>query len=76
MSTTNAKTPQPKAQASAQEAAASADAAAAVAAAVVQSAPAAQAPDEHHGRGGLYTMKDGKRVLVEQTQTATTKEAQ
>ena len=74
MSTPNAKTPQPKAQASAQEAAASADAA--VAAAVVQSAPTAQAPDEHHGRGGLYTMKDGKRVLVEQTQTATTKEAQ
>lgn len=74
MSTPNAKTPQPKAQASAQEAGASADAA--VAAAVVQSAPAAQAPDEHHGRGGLYTMKDGKRVLVEQTQTATTKEAQ
>ncbi|KAB2906014.1 MAG: hypothetical protein F9K35_01235 [Burkholderiaceae bacterium] len=74
MSTPNAKTLQPKAQASAQEAGASADAA--VAAAVVQSAPAAQAPDEHHGRGGLYTMKDGKRVLVEQTQTATTKEAQ
>ncbi|MBS0414347.1 MAG: hypothetical protein JSR68_08240 [Proteobacteria bacterium] len=46
---------------------------AATAAAVVQPAPAAQspapAPDEHAGRGGLYVMRDGRRELVERTQS-------
>lgn len=37
-------------------------------------APAALTPDARHGHGGLYTMKDGRRVLVEQTQPETTKE--
>lgn len=39
-------------------------------------APAPAAPaDEFHGRGGLYTMKKGRRVLVSATQVATTKES-
>ena len=42
--------------------------------AVVQPAQGASAPDARHGHGGLYTMKDGRRVLVEQTQPETTKE--
>ena len=60
MSKANAK-PQTEAQAqtTAQEAAASA---ADVADAVVQ--------PPQTGQGGLYTMKDGKRVLVHQTQAA------
>jgi hypothetical protein len=41
---------------------------------VSAAAPAALTPDEYHGQGGLYTMKDGRRVLVEQTQPETTKE--
>ena len=41
---------------------------------VVQPAQGAPAPDARHGHGGLYTMKDGRRVLVEQTQPETTKE--
>lgn len=41
---------------------------------VVQPAQGASAPDARHGHGGLYTMKDGRRVLVEQTQPETTKE--
>lgn len=36
----------------------------------------ARPPDEHHGQGGLYTMKNGRRVLVERTQSETTKEPQ
>ena len=38
---------------------------------------ATQAGDDFHGQGGLYTMKDGVRVRVEQTlqaATETTKE--
>lgn len=31
-------------------------------------APAPGASDEHHGQGGLYVMKDGRRVLAERTQ--------
>lgn len=30
-------------------------------------APAALAPDEFHGQGGLYEMRHGRRVLVERT---------
>lgn len=26
-------------------------------------------PDEHHGAGGTYVVKDGKRVLVEDSRT-------
>lgn len=45
------------------------------AAPVVQPAQATpRTPDEHHGQGGLYRVKDGRRVLVEQTQPETTKE--
>jgi len=33
-----------------------------------------RAPDDFHGQGGLYRMKDGQRVLVAQTQPETTKE--
>jgi hypothetical protein len=33
---------------------------------------ATKAIDDFHGQGGLYTMKDGVRVLVEQTQQAST----
>lgn len=33
-------------------------------------APAPAAPDEHHGQGGLYVMKGGRRVLAERTQEA------
>ena len=61
----------------AQEAAAPASNAADVAGAtpVVQPTQAAPlTPDEYRGQGGLYTMKDGRRVLVEQTQPETTKE--
>ena len=60
----------------AQEAATQASSAAADTGAtpVVQPAQGAPAPDAHHGHGGLYTMKDGRRVLVEQTQPETTKE--
>jgi len=78
VSTRNAKPSPPQAPADtpAQEAAASA---APVAAAVVQpQAPAAPvAPVDHHtGQGGLYTMKNGKRVLVHATQQEATKELQ
>ena len=49
------------------------------AAPVVQSSPPAQAAapatDEFHGQGGLYTMKDGRRVLIEKTQAETTETA-
>ncbi|SIR06589.1 hypothetical protein [Pseudacidovorax sp. RU35E] len=40
---------------------------AAQAPAAPQPAPAPEAPaaDEHAGRGGLYEMRDGKRVLIE-----------
>lgn len=42
---------------------------------VVQPAQATpSAPDDFHGQGGLYTMKNGRRVLVEQTQPETAKE--
>lgn len=41
---------------------------------VVQPTQAAPARDARHGHGGLYRMKDGRRVLVEQTQPETTKE--
>ena len=61
----------------AQEAAAPASNAANVAGAtpVVQPTQAApRAPDDFHGHGGLYTVKNGRRVLVEQTQPETTKE--
>ena len=60
----------------AQEAAAPASNAADVTGAtpVVQPAQGAPAPDARHGHGGLYTMKAGRRVLVEQTQPETTKE--
>lgn len=33
---------------------------------------ATQAADDFHGQGGLYTMKDGVRVRVEQTLDAPT----
>lgn len=74
MSTRNAKntTPQAQEDTSAQEATA---AAADLAAAVVQpQAPAAPA-DVYSGQGGLYTMKNGKRVRVAAT-AATTEEQQ
>lgn len=55
-------------QTAGQPAAPAAGASAAVA--VVQPAPqAASAPDEHHGRGGLYVMRDGRRELVERTES-------
>jgi len=38
----------------------------------VQAAP--RAPDDFHGQGGLYRMKNGRRELVEKTQPETTKE--
>ncbi len=41
---------------------------------VVQPAQGASAPDARHGHGGLYTMKVGRRVRVEQTQPETIKE--
>lgn len=47
----------------------------------VVSAPAGAAPaNDYSGQGGLYTMKDGRRVLIQKTQpvtpepTATTQE--
>ena len=60
----------------AQEAATSTASAAAYTGAtpVVQPAQGAPAPDARHGHGGLYTMKGGRRVLVEQTQPETIKE--
>lgn len=36
--------------------------------------PIQGAPDGHHGQGGLYTMKEGRRVLVACTKPETTKE--
>jgi hypothetical protein len=77
VSTRNAKTspPQAPAETPAQETAA---AAAPVAAAVVQpkapKAPTAPA-DSYSGQGGLYTMKNGKRVRVA-APAATTEEQQ
>lgn len=35
-------------------------------ASTVQDAP--PAPDEHHGRGGMYTVTNGQRVLTHRTQ--------
>lgn len=32
------------------------------------------APDDFHGQGGLYRMKNGRRVLVNKTQPETAKE--
>lgn len=72
MSKPNVKPRPPEAPAKA-PAPAPTSAAAELATAVVQpEAPAApKAPaDEHRGRGGLYTMKDGERVLVQRTETA------
>ena len=43
------------------------------AAPAAQAAPAkkpAAAPDEHHGKGGLFTRVSGKRALQERTKTA------
>lgn len=75
MRTGNAKTspPQAPAETPAQETTAGA---APVAAAVVQpQAPTAPA-DKFRGQGGLYTMKDGKRVRVAATTDETPKEPQ
>jgi hypothetical protein len=33
-----------------------------------------RAPDDFHGQGGLYRMKNGRRELVEKTQPETAKE--
>lgn len=55
-------------QAAGQPAAPAARAAAAVA--VVQPAPGATAErDEHAGQGGLYVMRNGRRELVERTES-------
>ena len=37
-------------------------------AALVPAQAQASEPDEHHGKGGLYRLVDGQRVLVQQTQ--------
>ena len=72
MSKANAKaTDTPAQEAATSTASAAADTGAI---AVVQPAQGAPAPDARHGHGGLYTMKDGRRVLVEQTQPETIKE--
>ena len=52
----------------AQDAQASATAAAADATPVVPTAQATAPRDEHTGKGGLYTVKDGVRQLVERTE--------
>lgn len=41
---------------------------AADAAVVLPAQAQADEADEHQGKGGLYVLKDGKRVLVERTQ--------
>ena len=73
MSKANAKaTDTPAQEAATSTASAAADTGAI---AVVHPAPAAKsAPDQYHGHGGLYRMKNGRRVLVEQTQPETIKE--
>ena len=72
MSKANAKaTDTPAQEAATSTASAAADTGAI---AVVQPAQGAPAPDARHGHGGLYTMKAGRRVLVEQTQPETVKE--
>lgn len=52
-----------------------ADPATAVIANVPATTPTPQAPDEHHGHGGHYTLgEDGVRRLVERTAERTTTE--
>ena len=73
MSKANAKaTDTPAQEAATQAASAAADTGATPVVQPAQATP--RTPDEHHGKGGLYTMKDGRRVLVEQTQPETAKE--
>lgn len=71
MSKINVK-PQTSTQAAQAAPAPSGTGAASVAATVVQSTPATEVgtppqPDVHHGHGGLYTVQQGQRVLVERT---------
>ena len=76
MSTRNAKTlpPQQAAQPTqAPPAAAPGDMAPAVVHTPAPTAPSAPA-DAPTGHGGLYTVKDGRRVLVQATQTPAAKE--
>ncbi|QEA14275.1 hypothetical protein [Comamonas flocculans] len=75
MSLRNAKPTQAQTPPAAPE---TANTAADVATAVVQPpAPASASPrppDAAHGRGGLYTVKAGRRVLVQATQSPALKE--
>lgn len=61
--------PQPTTQATAAPAVAG-DGAAVVPASAAGPAQAATPRDEHHGQGGHYEMRDGKRVLVQRTDNA------
>ncbi|MFE8644127.1 hypothetical protein ACFX58_03470 [Sphingomonas sp. NCPPB 2930] len=51
-------------------AAASAEAPATKKTAAAQVDATTAVPDENHGRGGVYELRDGKRVLVDRTQEA------
>lgn len=68
--TTQAITAQaaPQSQAKAGGSAAGAGAGAALVSAPALQTPEAPALDAHHGKGGLYQLIDGQRVLVAQTQ--------
>ena len=47
-----------------------------VAAALVPAKAQAPKPDEHHGKGGLYRLVNGKRELVQQTKAEVEAEAE
>jgi hypothetical protein len=70
--TTQALTAQAAPQPQAKAGIAAAGAGAALVPAPTPQAPKApetpETPDEHHGKGGLYQLIDGQRVLVAQTQ--------
>jgi hypothetical protein len=73
VSKANAKAPDNQAsQAPAQASNATVDTGAAPVVQPAQATP--RTPDGFHGQGGLYTLKNGRRVLVAQTQPETTKE--
>lgn len=73
MSTRNAKTIPPE-QVADQTAAPAATTTRDMAPVVVRAQAIAAPADSNRGQGGIYTVKDGKRVLVEATQSQATKE--